>query len=240
MRKSLFRIMLGCAIALMAFVPAANAQVVTGSITGQVTDPSGAVISGALVTAHAVETGIETATTTNAQGQYHIEFLPIGHYKVTVQANGFATATVPEFSLEVRQTANFNVKLQVGSTNTSVNVSAAAPILQTESLSVDSTFTANTIQNLPLNGLDFSALTLYVPGSVIPRDVAGPTSFERSTYYTDTPNMNGNRAQANQLHARRNRHERELQQPDLLQPGARSAPGGPGDHGQFVQPTTAT
>ena len=197
MRKGLFRIMLGCAIALMAFVPAANAQVVTGSITGEVTDPSGAVISGAHVTAHAVETGIETATATNAQGQYHIEFLPIGHYRMTVQANGFATATVPEFSLEVRQTANFNVKLQVGSTNTSVNVSAAAPILQTESLSVDSTFTANTIQNLPLNGLDFSALTLYVPGSVDTAGVAGPTSFERSTYYTDTPNMNGNRAQAN-------------------------------------------
>jgi Carboxypeptidase regulatory-like domain len=197
MRKSLFRILLGCAIALMAFVPAANAQVVTGSITGEVTDPSGAVVSGAHVTAHAIETGIETATTTNAQGQYHIEFLPIGHYRVTVQANGFATANVPEFSLEVRQTANFNVKLQVGSTNTSVNVSAAAPILQTESLSVDTTFTANTIGNLPLNGLDFSALTLYVPGSVDTAGVAGPTSFERSTYYTDTPNMNGNRAQAN-------------------------------------------
>jgi hypothetical protein len=197
MRKSLFLISLGCAIALMAFVPAANAQVVTGSITGEVTDPSGAVVSGAHVTANAVETGIETATTTNAQGQYHIEFLPIGHYKVTVQANGFATATVPEFSLEVRQTANFNVKLQVGSANTSVSVSAAAPILQTESLSVNSTFTANTIANLPLNGLDFSALTLYVPGSVDTAGVAGPTSFERSTYYTDTPNMNGNRAQAN-------------------------------------------
>ncbi len=197
MRNRLIRIMLGCAVALTAFVPAANAQVVTGSITGEVTDPSGAVVSGAHVTAHAIETGIETATTTNAEGQYHIEFLPIGHYTMTVQAGGFATATVPEFSLEVRQTANFNVKLQVGSANTSVSVSAAAPILQTESLSVNSTFTANTIANLPLNGLDFSALTLYVPGSVDTAGVAGPTSFERSTYYTDTPNMNGNRAQAN-------------------------------------------
>ena len=197
MRKSLFRIMLGCALALYACMPAAIAQTVTGSITGEVTDQSGAVIAGAHVTAKSLATGIDTSTTTNAQGQYRIEFLPIGRYQVTVQANGFQTATVPEFSLEVRQTANFNVTLQVGSANISVSVSAAAPILQTESLSVDSTFTANTIANLPLNGLDFSALTLYVPGSVDTAGVAGPTSFERSTYYTDTPNINGNRAQAN-------------------------------------------
>ena len=197
MSKNLFRIMLGCALALGASVPAAIAQTVTGSITGEVTDPSGAVVAGAHVTAHSLATGIDSSTTTNTDGQYRIEFLPIGHYQVTVQANGFETATVPEFSLEVRQSANFNVKLQVGSANTSVSVSAAAPILQTESLSVDSTFTANTISNLPLNGLDFSALTLYVPGSVDTAGVAGPTSFERSTYYTDTPNMNGNRAQAN-------------------------------------------
>jgi hypothetical protein len=197
MRKSLFRIVLGSAIALFAFVPAAIAQEVTGSITGEVTDPSGAVIAGAHVTAHALSTGIDTSTTANAEGQYRIEFQPIGRYTVIVQASGFGTASVPEFSLEVRQTANFNIKLQVGGANTSVNVSAAAPILQTESLSVDTTFTANTIGNLPLNGLDFSALTLYVPGSVDTAGVGGPTSFERSTYYTDTPNMNGNRAQAN-------------------------------------------
>ena len=197
MTKSLLRIVLGSAITLLAFMPAAIAQDVTGSISGEVIDPSGAVVAGAHITAHAIATGIDTSTTANAEGQYRIEFLPIGRYTVTVQASGFGTATVPEFSLEVRQTANFNIKLQVGGANTSVNVSAAAPILQTESLSVDTTFTANTIGNLPLNGLDFSALTLYVPGSVDTAGVGGPTSFERSTYYTDTPNMNGNRAQAN-------------------------------------------
>ena len=197
MKTNLLRIVLACTLTLFACLPQSFAQTVTGSITGEVADPSGAVVAGAHVTAHALATGIDTATTTNADGQYRIEFLPIGRYKVTVEAAGFETASVPEFSLEVRQTANFNVQLQVGSANTSVNVSAAAPVLQTESLSVDSTFTANTISNLPLNGLDFSALTLYVPGSVDTAGVSGPTSFERSTYYTDTPNMNGNRAQAN-------------------------------------------
>ena len=95
------------------------------------------------------------------------------------------------------QTANFNIKLRVGSSTTTVNVSAATPILNTTDAVVDSTFTANTIQNFPLNGLDFSALTLYVPGAVNTQGTSGMQSIERSTYYTDTPNINGNRAQAN-------------------------------------------
>jgi hypothetical protein len=197
MKKSLIGILVGCALAMLAFVPVGRAQTVTGAITGEVTDPTGAVVPGAKVIAHAVATGVNTAATTNQAGQYRIEFLPIGRYTVSVEATGFATVTVPEFSLEVNQTANFNVKMQVGGTNASVNVSAAAPILETENLSVNSTFTANTISNLPLNGLDFSALTLYVPGAVDTAGTSGPTNFERSTYYTDTPNMNGNRAQAN-------------------------------------------
>src|SRR6202012_44639 len=58
-------------------------------------------------------------------------------------------------------------------------------------------FTANTIQNFPLNGLDFSALTLYIPGAVSTAGTSGTTVIERSTYYTDSVNLNGNRAQSN-------------------------------------------
>lgn len=197
MRKRLIGMIAGCLFALPVLLPSAHAQMVTGAITGEITDPSGAVIPGAKVTAHAVSTGVDTSTKTNSAGQYRIDFLPIGSYTVSVQAPGFATATVPEFALEVQQTANFNLKLQVGGANSSVTVSALTPILQTESLSVSNTFTANTISNFPLNGQDFSALTLYLPGSVDTAGTAGPTMFERSTYFTDTPNMNGNRAQAN-------------------------------------------
>jgi hypothetical protein len=156
--------------AFLACTSAANAQTVTGSITGEVTDPSGAVVAGAHVVAHALDTGVDTATETNSAGVYRIQFLPIGHYQVTVQANGFDTANVPAFSLEVLQTATFNVQLQVGSAATTVSVSAAAPILNTDNPTLGTTFTTNTIQNLPLNGLDFSAITLYMPGSV---DTAG-------------------------------------------------------------------
>ncbi len=89
------------------------------------------------------------------------------------------------------------MKLTMGSASTTVDVSAAAPILNTDNPTLGTTFTTNTIQNFPLNGLDFSALTLYVPGSVSTVGTSGTTNIERSTYYTDTPNMNGNRAQSN-------------------------------------------
>jgi hypothetical protein len=116
---------------------------------------------------------------------------------VSVQAAGFNTETLPAFSLEARQTVQFNIKLSVGSSSTTVDVSAAAPILNTTDPTLDSTFTSNTISNFPLNGLDFSALTLYVPGAVNTSGTTGTTSIERSLQYTDTPNINGNRAQSN-------------------------------------------
>ena len=197
MKTNLLRLVFGCTFAMLACISIAFGQNVNGSITGEVTDQTGAVISGAHVVARNLDTGVDTPTTTNSTGAYHIDFLPIGHYQVTVDANGFSTETLPPFVLEVLQTANFNVKLSVGSSATTVSVSAAAPILNTTDPTVDSTFTANTIQNFPLNGLDFSALTLYVPGAVDTAGTSGTTNFERSTYFVDTPNMNGNRAQAN-------------------------------------------
>ena len=197
MKKNPLGNVLACALMALACLTTAWSQNSTGAITGEVVDPSGAAIANARVVAHDVETGVETPTTTNESGAYRIEFLPVGHYTVTIEAPGFAKGTVPEFTLEVLQTANFNVRLQVGTNQTTVSVSAAAPILNTENPTIETSFTTNTIQNIPLNGLDFSALTLYVPGSVDTAGVSGTTFIERSTYFVDTPNMNGNRAQAN-------------------------------------------
>ncbi|HEX8710507.1 MAG TPA: TonB-dependent receptor, partial [Terracidiphilus sp.] len=197
MRRSPLRLLIAMVCALGISAGISNAQNIAGSINGEVSDASGAVIPNATVTAHNVDTGVDTRTTANGEGVYHIQFLPPGHYQLSVEASGFKVANVPTFTLEALQAATFNVTMQVGSASTSVNVSAAAPILNTSTITQSSTFTANTIKNLPLNGLDFSALTLYVPGSVDTAGSSGPSSFERSTYYTDTPNLNGNRAQAN-------------------------------------------
>ena len=197
MKTNFLRIAFGCALALLACIPIAHGQTVTGSITGEVTDPSGAVVAGAQVVAHNLDTGVDYPAKSNGAGVFHVEFLPIGQYQVSVMANGFNTESLPAFWLEVLQTANFNIKLSVGSSKETVSVSAAAPILNTTDPTISSTFTANTIENFPLNGLDFSAVTLYVPGAVSTYGTSGTTSFERSTYNSDTPNFNGNRAQAN-------------------------------------------
>jgi hypothetical protein len=197
MNKNFLKICFAYFIAVLMCGLTASAQTVTGAITGTVTDTTGAVVSSAHVVAHNVSTGVDTATTTNGSGFYRIEFLPIGKYQVTIEAQGFNTSTIPPFDLEVLQTATFNVKLAVGGASTTVDVSAAAPILDTNDATLGSTFTANTIQNFPLNGLDFSALTLYIPGSVNTAGTSGTTSIERSTSWQDSPNMNGNRAQAN-------------------------------------------
>jgi hypothetical protein len=186
-----------CILATVLSTSALVAQTVTGSVTGSVTDASGAVVAGATVVAHDLDTGVDTPVTTNGSGEYRIQFLPIGHYQVSITANGFNPETLQPFTLEVLQTANFNVKLSVGNASSTVNVSAAPPILNTDNPNLGTTFTSNAIANVPLNGLDFSALTLYVPGAVDTAGTSGTQSIERSTNYTDTPNMNGNRAQSN-------------------------------------------
>jgi hypothetical protein len=197
MCRSIFRHLSWLALVLFVSATIANAQTVTGSIAGEITDPSGAVVPGAHIVAHNLDTGVDTPTTTNSTGFYRIQFLPIGRYQVVVDAKGFNTETLPAFQLEVLQTPTFNIKLTLGSSATTVDVSAAAPILNTNDDTLSGTFTANTISNFPLNGLDFSAITLYVPGAVSTAGTGGTTSIERSTYYTDSINLNGNRAQSN-------------------------------------------
>src|ERR1700733_9243848 len=82
MRISFFHYLAGCALAVAMSVSLVSAQTVTGSITGEVTDSTGAVIPNARITAENVDTGVRALTTTNADGVYSIRFLPIGHYKV--------------------------------------------------------------------------------------------------------------------------------------------------------------
>ncbi len=187
-----------CLLFVLLCAAPAFTQTVTGTITGTVTDQSGAVLAGARVVAHNVDTGVSSTATSDAAGVYRVSFLPIGRYDLTIEANGFGRQTVPVFQLEAVQTANFNVKLAVGNAATTVTVSeATAPILNTNDPTLSGTFSENTIRNFPLNGLDFSALTLYLPGSVSTAGTSGTTVIERSTYYTDSVNLNGNRAQAN-------------------------------------------
>ena len=180
--------------------PALLAQTITGSILGTVTDPSGAVVSGAAVSAKGVSTGVVTTTTTNAEGLYNLRFLPIGSYTLSVSAKGFATETTSAFQLQTDQIAKFNIKLNVGTTAETLEVSAEnSPLLQTENPTLQSTISSQALSDLPLNGLNYQSATLFVPGAVNPSMsyMGGQDGNERNVDWYGLPSFNGNRAQTN-------------------------------------------
>jgi hypothetical protein len=177
-----------------------RAQTITGSVNGTVADSSGAVIPNASITAHNVDTGVDTKTTSNNTGDYNIRFLQIGHYTVTVSGAGFSTYTSPQFTLEVNQIAKIDAKLATGNESQTVTVSGQLqPILDTDNASISSTFTSNTIQNLPLNGRNFSSVTSFIPGAVTatPSGMTGVNAIERDTNQNGQVSVNGNRNQTN-------------------------------------------
>ncbi|HKV78245.1 MAG TPA: TonB-dependent receptor [Candidatus Sulfotelmatobacter sp.] len=176
-----------------------GAQTVTGSITGQVTDPSGAVVAGATVTAENVATSVQTTAGTNGAGVYTLRFLPIGSYRLTVDAKGFASTKVSPFSLEIDQTAKIDVGLTISAAQTVVVQGEAHPILNTTDATLGNTLSTTEIENIPLNGRNFSALTLFQPGAVDtdPTGMSGNNAIERNTYNSGVATINGNREQAN-------------------------------------------
>ena len=187
-------------LVMMAGSLTALGQTVTAAITGIVTDPSGAVVAGATVTAENTATGVQTAAQTNGSGAYTIRFLPIGAYTVSVDAKGFARAKVDPFALEIDQTAKINVALKVNTTDATVEVKAEAhPILDTTDSTLGNTLSTNEIENIPLNGRNFSSLTLYQPGSINtdPTGLNGNNAIERNTFNSGIVAVNGNRQQAN-------------------------------------------
>ena len=139
-----------------------GAQTTTGSVRGTITDSSGAIIPQAKVTVTDTATGVQTVATTNQAGEYSIRFLQIGQYTLRVEASGFEIANYGPFPLEIDQTAKVDIPLTVGSASTTIRVNEEyQPILQTENATNGETFTENTINSVPLNGRDFSQLTVF-------------------------------------------------------------------------------
>jgi hypothetical protein len=179
---------------------AASAQTITGTIRGTITDPSGAVIRGAKVTATNVATAVKTSTVSDAAGEYSMQFLPVGVYKVTVTAAGFDTTSVSAFSLDIDQTAKIDAQLKVGSNTVTVTVpSDVSPLLQTQDATTGATIDSETIIDIPNNGLNFQFDTLFVPGAVNPSldSMASQDGNERDISPAGVPSFNGNRQQAN-------------------------------------------
>ncbi len=190
-----------CAAAAVALLSASAAigQTTTGSITGTVTDPSGAVIPNANVVAVNTGTGVRTPVKSNGAGVYTIRFLPIGSYTIEISSQGFSKVTVPQFALEINQTAKEDAHLSVGA-STEVKVQGnLAPILDATDATLGLSLNANEISTIPLNGRNFSSLTLFQPGAVAtdPTGLTSNNAIQRNTYNSGVVTINGNRAQDN-------------------------------------------
>lgn len=180
---------------LLCSLSASVAQTITGTITGSVTDPSGSAVGNAKVTARNTATNVTNTVEVNSSGTYNALFLPVGPYTVTVEAAGFKKSVIGPITLEVNQSARVDVQMEVGQVSDSVQVSATAVILQTESATTGETITGNTVTNIPLKGRNFAAVTLLVPGAINP-NTANFTGIGRNTS-GGRPYVNGNREQSN-------------------------------------------
>ena len=151
---------------LVVFGGTAIAQQVFGSIIGTVTDPSGSAVANAKVTITDTNKGTTSDTTTNDSGNYTKGQLIPGTYTVTIEASGFNKVVSSPITVQVDQAAQFNTSLQVGNVQQQVEVTAAAPLLQTDRADVAQTFTSEQINALPSIGRNLQAFELLNPGTV--------------------------------------------------------------------------
>src|ERR1700735_1828944 len=152
------------AFALVLFANGRLLAGVTASISGTVTDPSGAVVAGATVTATNVETGVVTTLTTNSQGFYSFQSLPLGTYTINVQQNGFKGYAQTGLVLDVNSALVIDVQLQVGTTTEKVEVSADALHVDTESTQMGEVITGKTMTDVPLFTRSYTDLLGLQPG----------------------------------------------------------------------------
>ena len=167
MRKSLGVRGLVCFIAL-CFVAAitVSAQMITADILGTVTDAGGSVVPGAKVTVANLATGDTRIVQTGSSGDFVVNLLPPGQYTVTVEAPAFKKS-VANLTLVAGDRARADAQLQVGEVTQTVEVTAQAPALQTDSSTLRDTVSAQAVQDLPLNGRNFVTLVLTTAGATM-------------------------------------------------------------------------
>ncbi|HKN35832.1 MAG TPA: carboxypeptidase regulatory-like domain-containing protein [Terriglobales bacterium] len=144
----------------------AYGQAISGDLVGTVFDKSGAVIPNATVTAVNVATNVKTTTTTTASGEYRFGNLLVGKYDMTVSATGFTSTALRGLPIELNKTATANITLEIGQVATTVEVSGAAPLIDTTTAQVETSYEAKQLQDLPAasTGLGVINLSLLQAG----------------------------------------------------------------------------
>jgi len=151
-------------LVVLSLAVGVNAQTFRGAINGVVTDPSGAVVPNAQVKATENSTGIDHTTVTTSDGAFAFQDIPLGFYKVTVTASGFPVYTVDKVEVTAGTIYTLAVKLSLQQQATTVEVSAAALTLDTTTQTQNMTITSDVVQDMPLNGRDFTQLIGIAPG----------------------------------------------------------------------------
>ena len=164
----------------------------TGALTGTVTDPSGAVISGAAVTATNKGTGQARTETTDSSGVYKFSLLPAGAYSVKFAAPGFKTSEVPSVAVNVTETPVLNEKLEIGAQTSEVTVEATVETVQTQNATVGNLVGARTVTDLPLSTRNYTQIIDLSPGVVA--NVASASAIGNGT---QDINVNGSGSDQN-------------------------------------------
>jgi hypothetical protein len=200
MRRILNRwLCLTLTIGLTGLLPVAWAQSTTGALTAVVTDPSGAVIVDATVTARHVETNITRTATTNAEGRAYLPSLAIGAYEVTIEKSGFAKVARTGIVLALNQSAVISQQMKPATTGEVVTVTEDAPLVNTQNTELGVRFDEKRLTDLPTSGLgalgggfrDVFSFGLSAPG--VSQINSGNTGFAAGTDYS----VNGARVRSN-------------------------------------------
>jgi hypothetical protein len=158
---------------------------VASSIDGHVEDAGGRAIPNASITVTSSSLGVNRETTTNEKGEFHVQGLTPGPYRIVVTAPGFATEDIHAAELLVNQPLTPTIKMSIASASSEVTVTATSPILETTSSSTGSTITPRQIEDMPINGRNYLDLMQLVPGVAVNRqadsgsDAATPILGER-------------------------------------------------------------
>jgi hypothetical protein len=173
-----------------------KAQVGNASLTGVVSDQTGAVIPNADVEIRGADEVFTRSTVSGANGAYVIPTLPPGRYLLVVSANGFTTQQTLPFALSSGQTEALDIKLEIASSNTKVIVSAAPPLLQTTSESLETVLSEREMNSAPLLGRSFLNAISLDPG-VVPVPPAGSTTSHSAVSQSTEPSVYGQRQKDN-------------------------------------------
>ncbi len=180
-------------LVLMIFCATSGFAQYSGNIQGVISDPSGAAINGASVTLLNAETGIQVVTTTSDSGNYRFNSLEPGRYTVSATAGGFKTAQ-ENLTLETSETKGINMTLPLGAASEAVNVTAEAPVLDTDDSRIQATLSADTVRDLPQLNRNLYDVLAVTPG-VVGTGTRGPGEAPgggADNFGTQTPQLSAN------------------------------------------------